>query len=161
MEVPRLRAESELRLPAYPAVTATPDLSHVCDLHPSSWQHRIFNPGSEVRDRTFDLMVPSRIHFRWPHDGSSKNTWFLRRVWRYDYLVCDRIAHLEHGTSSKAFIISWFRGRQWSRIQQNGMASGARLPGFRAWFYYFLMVWSWIISQLLCTVDASSVKRME
>ena len=36
MEVPRLGAESELQLPAYTTATATPDLSHICDLHHSS-----------------------------------------------------------------------------------------------------------------------------
>ena len=31
---------------------ATPDLSHICDPHHSSWQHLILNPLSETRDRT-------------------------------------------------------------------------------------------------------------
>ena len=44
--------------------TAMPDPSHVCKLYHSSWQHQILNPLSKVRDRTYDLMVPSRIHFR-------------------------------------------------------------------------------------------------
>ena len=35
MEVPRLGVESELQLPAYTIATATPDLSHVFDLHHS------------------------------------------------------------------------------------------------------------------------------
>ena len=34
VEVARLAAESELQPPAYPTVTATPDLSCVCNLHP-------------------------------------------------------------------------------------------------------------------------------
>ena len=38
MEVPRLGVQSELQLPAYTRVTATPDPSHVHDLHHSSWQ---------------------------------------------------------------------------------------------------------------------------
>ena len=33
MEVPRLGVESELQLPAYTTVTATCDLSGICDLH--------------------------------------------------------------------------------------------------------------------------------
>ena len=41
VEVPRLGVESGLSLLAYPTATATPDLSHVCDLHPSSWQQWI------------------------------------------------------------------------------------------------------------------------
>ena len=51
----------ELQLPAYATATATPDPSLICDLHNSSGQHRILNPLSEARDRTRDLMVPSRI----------------------------------------------------------------------------------------------------
>ena len=46
----------------FPA-TATQDPSGVCDLHQSSWQGQIFNPLSEARDRTRNLMVPSRIRF--------------------------------------------------------------------------------------------------
>ena len=33
MEVPKLRVESELQLLAYTTATATPDLSHICNLH--------------------------------------------------------------------------------------------------------------------------------
>ena len=44
MEVPRLGVESELQLSACATATATPDLSHVCNLHRSSPQHRILNP---------------------------------------------------------------------------------------------------------------------
>ena len=63
MEVPRLGVELELSLPAYTTATAKPDLSPVCDLHHSSWQHWIFNPLIKARDRTCSLMVPSWIHF--------------------------------------------------------------------------------------------------
>ena len=63
MEAHRLGVELELQLPAYTTATAMQDPSHVCDLHHSSWQHRIFNPLSEARDRTRNLMVPSQIHF--------------------------------------------------------------------------------------------------
>ena len=44
MEVPRLGVESELLPPAYARATATPDQSHVCDLHHSSQQCRILTP---------------------------------------------------------------------------------------------------------------------
>ena len=57
MEVPRLGVESELQLPAYTTATEMPDLSCVCDLHHSSWQHRIFNPLSNARDRTCILWI--------------------------------------------------------------------------------------------------------
>ena len=48
MEVPRLGIISELQLLATAA--AVPDPSCVCDLHHSSWQHRILNPLSKARD---------------------------------------------------------------------------------------------------------------
>ena len=47
---------------AYARATATRDPSHVCDLHHSSQQRRMVNPLSKGRDRTRNLMVPSRIH---------------------------------------------------------------------------------------------------
>ena len=52
MEVPRLGVESELQLPACitATATATPDLSHVCDLPHSSGQRWILNPLNKVRD---------------------------------------------------------------------------------------------------------------
>ena len=52
MEVPRLEIESELQLPAYTTATATLDLSHICDLQCSLWQHQILYPLSEARDQT-------------------------------------------------------------------------------------------------------------
>ena len=55
MEVPRLGVESELQLLAYATVTATPDLSHIWDLHHSSRQCRIPNPLREARDQTHIL----------------------------------------------------------------------------------------------------------
>ena len=63
MAVPRLGVESELQPPTYITATATPDQSHICDLHYSSWQHWTLNKVSEARDQTPNLMVPSRIHF--------------------------------------------------------------------------------------------------
>jgi len=63
MDVPRLGVQSELLLPAYTRATAMPDPSRICDLHHCSWQHWILNPMSKVRDRTRNLMVPSRICF--------------------------------------------------------------------------------------------------
>ena len=63
VEVPRLGVELELLLPAHAIVTATWDPSHVCDRHHNSWQCQIPNSLSEARDRTCNLMVPSRIRF--------------------------------------------------------------------------------------------------
>ena len=63
MEGPRLGVQSELEPPAYPTAMATLDPSAICDLHHSLRQGRILNPWSEARDRTRNLMVPSRIRF--------------------------------------------------------------------------------------------------
>ena len=56
MGVPRLGVELELQLPAYTTATAMQDLSHLCDLHHSLWQHQILNPLSILLDT-------SQIHF--------------------------------------------------------------------------------------------------
>ena len=63
MQVPRLGVKSNLQLLAYATATAMPDLSRVCDLYHSSWQHWIFNPLIEARDQTCVLMDTSQIHF--------------------------------------------------------------------------------------------------
>ena len=63
MEVPRLGVELEQQLPAYATATATPDPSHICNLHHSSRQSLILNPLSEARDRTCVPMDTSQIHF--------------------------------------------------------------------------------------------------
>ena len=60
MEVPRLRVELELQLPAYAPAVATRDPSCVCDLHYSSLQCQKLNPLGETRDRTLILMDTSR-----------------------------------------------------------------------------------------------------
>ena len=61
MEGPRLGVESALLPPAQARATATQDPSRVCNLHHSSRQRQIVNPLNKGRDRTRNLMVPSRI----------------------------------------------------------------------------------------------------
>ena len=63
MKVPRLGVESELQLLAYTTAIATWDMSHICDLHHSSWQHQIPDAMSEARDRTCILVDMSWLHF--------------------------------------------------------------------------------------------------
>ena len=70
MEVPRLGVKSELQLLANATATATPDLSHVCDLHHSSQQRQILNLLSKVRDRTRSLTVTSQIDFHCTTTGT-------------------------------------------------------------------------------------------
>ena len=73
LEVPRLGVELELQLLVYATATATWDLSCVCDLHHSSWQHWILNPLSEARDQTRNLMVSSGIRFYCATMGTLKS----------------------------------------------------------------------------------------
>ena len=61
MEVPRLGVQSELWPPTYATATATWNPSLVCHQHHNSQQCRILNPPSKAKDRTRNLMVPSRI----------------------------------------------------------------------------------------------------
>ena len=61
MQVPSLGVDKELQLLAYATATAMPNLSYVCDLHHSSWQHQILNPLSETRDQICVLVDTSQV----------------------------------------------------------------------------------------------------
>ena len=61
MTVPRLGVEWELQLHACITVTATPDLSRICNLHPSLQQCQILNSLSKARDGTCILMYASWV----------------------------------------------------------------------------------------------------
>ena len=67
-EVPRPQVETAIAA-AYTTATATPDPSHICDLHHSSQQCWILHPLSKTRDQTCILMNKtiheSTMHFRW------------------------------------------------------------------------------------------------
>ena len=65
MEVPRLGVQLELQLQAYATATATAtwDPRSICDLYCSSWQHRILNPLSEARGRTYILMDTYQVNY--------------------------------------------------------------------------------------------------
>ena len=60
MEIPRLGVRLVLQLLPYAIATAMLDLSHVCNLYHSSWQHWILNPLHEARDGIYLLMDPSQ-----------------------------------------------------------------------------------------------------
>ena len=70
MEIPSLRVQLELQLPAYTTATAKWSLSHISYLHHSSRQHWIPNPLIEARDGTCNLMVPSWIPFHCATTGT-------------------------------------------------------------------------------------------
>ena len=65
LEVPRPGGKLELQLQACARPTATQYLNQVCDLHPSSWKHRILKPLWEGRDLTQNLMDTSQVHYHW------------------------------------------------------------------------------------------------
>ena len=71
MEVPGRGVESELQLLACTTTTATLDLSCICDLCCSLWQHRILNPMSKARDQTCILMDTSWVLKLLSHNGNS------------------------------------------------------------------------------------------
>ena len=48
----KARGQIGLKLQAYTIVMTTPDLSSICELCCSLWQHQILNPLSEARDQT-------------------------------------------------------------------------------------------------------------
>ena len=50
VEVPWLGVELELHLLVYTPFMAMPDLSYICNLCSSLWQHLILNPRCEARD---------------------------------------------------------------------------------------------------------------
>ena len=89
MEVPSPEVQSELLLPAYATATAMPDTSCICNLHHSSWQHRILKPLSEAKGGTRILTVPSQIRFCCTTMGTPilcslkeiKIDWFLTMKW--------------------------------------------------------------------------------
>ena len=82
MEVPRLGVQLELWPLSYTTATAMPDLSHICDLHHSSWQRQSLNL-IEARDRTRNLMVPSWIHFLCTMTGTLIFPVFNITCWHY------------------------------------------------------------------------------
>ena len=55
---------------AYTTATEMQDLSRVCDLHHSSWQHQILNPLSEARDQIRILMDTSLVRYHWAMMGT-------------------------------------------------------------------------------------------
>ena len=78
MEVPGPRVELELQLPAHTTVTATPNPSHICDLHRSLWQCRILHPLSEARDGTTSSPTLCRFPDPLRHKG---NSWHQCLTW--------------------------------------------------------------------------------
>ena len=74
MEGPRQGGPSQLQLLAYATATAPRDLSHIFDLHHSSWQHRILNPQSKSQGSNLHPHGYYLDSFPLHHDGNSSHT---------------------------------------------------------------------------------------
>ena len=71
MEDPRLGVELELQLPAYATPTIMPNLSCICDLPCSLWQHGILNPLSSTREPAHIFRDTSQVPNPMSYDGNS------------------------------------------------------------------------------------------
>ena len=60
----------ELQLMDYATATATPDPSHVCNLHCRSWQRQILNPLSGARDWTCIHKDSGYVRYHWATTGT-------------------------------------------------------------------------------------------
>ena len=74
MDVPRLGVKYKPQLPACTTATSRCDLSYICNLQHSSWQHWILNPLSKARDQTHILIDTSQVHNLLSHRGNSSST---------------------------------------------------------------------------------------
>ena len=90
MEVPKLALKSELQLPPYTTAMATPNPSHLCDLHHSLQQYQILNPLSEARDGTHVLVDTSWVLNPPNHHG---NSWLHLLILMYLLLHVVQIIH--------------------------------------------------------------------
>ena len=107
---PRLGVDLELQLLAYATATATWDPSCVCNLQHSSWQGQILNPLGEAKDRTHNLMVPSRIYFRCATTGTPGCTvfaWLLLPVFASPPFPDQQLAEPASWNSEKVMEAEW------------------------------------------------------
>ena len=87
MKVPSLTPELELQLLIYTTATAMPDPSCVCDLHHSSWQHKIINSLSKARDWTGILTDASCVRYCCATtENSFKNFFFLCLILKLEFI---------------------------------------------------------------------------
>ena len=114
MEFSRLGVKSELQPPAYIAATATPDLSHVCDLHHSSRQCWIFNPLSRARDQTQVLTDTSQVHYSRATTGTPPTKFIFLFLFLLPWET-DLRKHL-YGSCQRMFCLCSLLGVLWCHV---------------------------------------------
>ena len=82
MEVPRLGGEQELQLQAH--ATATSDLSHICDLHHSSWQCGSLNHSVGPGVKPTSSWIPVRLVTAGPQWKRPQRLFI--QLWSYRFL---------------------------------------------------------------------------
>ena len=101
VEVPKL----EVKLQLYATATATPNPSHVCDLHHSSPQCQIFYPQRGARDWTCIHMDISGVRYHWATVGNPGHVNFS--CWEYlnlqDWLSIYTSDKLDHQNEEHTF----------------------------------------------------------
>ena len=76
------RDELQLQMLAYVTATATPDPSHICNLHCSLGQCWILNPLQEARDGTYIFTDTSQVIIKLlNHNGNVRSNLIFKLVY--------------------------------------------------------------------------------
>ena len=93
MEVPGLRVEWEL--PAYTTATATPVLSHICNLHHSLQQHRSLTQWARPGIRPASSGIVCQVLNPLSHNGNSLSYFCLiSSIWQKPFQCDPTLFHL-------------------------------------------------------------------
>ena len=79
MEIPGLRVESELQLPAYTAATAGAGPSRICNLHCNLWQPWILNPLRRPGMEPISSWILIRFLTCWATSGTPGIIFLLKK----------------------------------------------------------------------------------
>ena len=145
LKVPRLGVQSEPQLPAY----ATGTSRATSELHlqpaPHSRQHQILNPLNKARDWTWNLMIPSRIHFCCVMTGtpvfnitlSEWTAYYINYEKKYvciTYKNCIKMAIFR-------FVVLYDIFNYWCKITQFNELSQFMRPSKKGAIIYFKKFW--------------------
>ena len=114
------------------------DLSHICDLHHSSWQHQIVNPLSKARDWTHNLIVPSQICFRCATVGTPQiivKAGRLFGVWRNEISWCQiRLGSREVKGTNVAPVPKERRAASWTWCSHWSALKAGKIELMSRWY---------------------------